>query len=121
MRHIESDIQIASIYWFKLQYPKYIIASIPNGGSRNVIEATRMKREGTLKGLPDVVIYEPHGIFHGCFVEFKAPKGRHSKEQIEMMGELLKRGYSVNTCYSFDDFRTVVKKYFSNDKYQLPD
>jgi len=28
------------------------------------------------------------------------------------MGELLKRGYSVNTCYSFDDFRNVVERYF---------
>jgi len=112
MKHIESDIQISSLYWFKLQYPKLLIASIPNGGSRNVIEATRMKKEGTLKGLPDVMILEPCGTFHACFVEFKQAKGKHSKEQIEIMGELLKRGYSVNTCYSFDDFRNVVERYF---------
>ena len=30
-RHIESQIQIQMVKWFRLQYPRYIIAAIPNG------------------------------------------------------------------------------------------
>lgn len=112
-------MQIACIYWFKLQYPNKLIASVPNGGSRNIIEAARMKREGTLSGLPDIVILEPCGMFNACFIELKAPKGKHSANQIEVMGKLLARGYSVNTCYSFDDFKKVVEKYFSLDNAEI--
>lgn len=45
-RHIESQIQIQMVKWFRLQYPRYIIAAIPNGGQRSALEAKIMKGEG---------------------------------------------------------------------------
>lgn len=44
-RHEESKIQQAVVQWFRLQYPKYIIAAVPNGGYRNSKEAAIMQRE----------------------------------------------------------------------------
>ena len=42
-RHIESQIQIQMVKWFRLQYPRYIIAAIPNGGQRSALESEKEK------------------------------------------------------------------------------
>lgn len=34
-RHIESNIQQAVVKWFRMQYPRFIIAAVPNGGFRS--------------------------------------------------------------------------------------
>ena len=46
-RHIESQIQIQMVKWFRLQYPRYIIAAIPNGTyhHRQVVRVARIKEE----------------------------------------------------------------------------
>ena len=47
--------------------------SVPNGGSRNKLEAINLKRAGVLAGVADIVILPPEG--RCVFVELKAEKG----------------------------------------------
>jgi hypothetical protein len=112
MKYEESNTQIESVYWFKLAYPKKIIFHIPNGGYRNAIEGARFKREGVLKGMIDLCIPEPNKSFHGLYVELKAKKGKLSPEQKDLIAKLMERGYCVQTCHSFDEFKETVDEYF---------
>jgi hypothetical protein len=111
MKNQESKLQQACVTWFRLQYPNKIIFAIPNGGNRNVITATILKREGVLKGIPDLFIAEPNNNYSGLFIEMKHGKNKPSKEQIDIMDKLRERGYKVELCYSFDTFVEMVKKY----------
>lgn len=45
MRHREHELQVASVRWFRLQYPEYapLLFAVPNGGARD-------KREGVPQG-----------------------------------------------------------------------
>lgn len=47
---------------------------IPNGGSRNIIEATKLKKMGVKAGVPDLQLIVPNGEVHGLWIELKAQK-----------------------------------------------
>ena len=69
MKHQESTIQTSCVKWFRLQYPNLIIYATPNGGSRNSIEAKRLKAEGVLAGVADLTVLLPHGKI--LYIEMK--------------------------------------------------
>jgi len=54
----EDDEQIAFVNWFGIAFPGVLIYAIPNGGSRNRLEALKMKRTGTKPSIPDLHIPE---------------------------------------------------------------
>jgi hypothetical protein len=61
----------------------------PSGGSRNKIEAAKLKRMGVIKGVPDFIILTPPpkklGIAHVA-LELKALDGKNpSPEQLEFL------------------------------------
>ena len=91
MKHIEDNLQKACVTWFRLQYPDIVIFAIPNGGKRNVIEASKLKATGVLPGVADlfvmhsnIVFYENtegYIMYHGLFIELKAgEKSRHRRK-----------------------------------------
>lgn len=85
--------------------------SIPNGGSRNVIEAHNLKLSGVLAGVPDLFIAEKRDIYGGMFVEMKSGKGRLSDNQARIISQLISRGYYCSICRSIDEFIIEVEKY----------
>lgn len=52
-----------------------------------------MVAAGYEKGIPDLIIYEPRGEFHGLCIEFKSKKGRLSEWQDVWLANLSHRGY----------------------------
>ena len=58
----ESEEQIRFISEIRLNYKDCLIFAIPNGGSRNIIEASRLKKEGIVKGIPDLCLIMPNNI-----------------------------------------------------------
>jgi hypothetical protein len=67
--------------------------AIPNGGTRNVIEASRMKQSGTTKGVPDLQF-----VHNGktTFFELKREKGsRVSEEQKKFISDAKKNKIAV--------------------------
>ena len=85
--------------------------AIPNGGLRNVIVAKKLKAEGVKAGVPDVLIAYPVSIYHGLFIEFKAGKNKPTKEQLDMIEKLRKRGYHCAVCYNIDHAMDLVDRY----------
>ena len=95
-------------------YPDVIIAAVPNGGSRDVREAVKLKAEGVLPGFPDLIIAEPRGKYHGMFLEMKREKGgRLDPRQKEMLEKLGKRGYLARVAYGVDQAWELVEWYLA--------
>ena len=108
----EHEIQVACVEWFRYQYPKSIIYSIPNGGKRNVIVAQKLKAEGVLAGVPDLHIPISNGSYNGLYIELKAGKNKPTDNKITIMEKLQNEGYKCVVCWSLDEFMQEVKDYF---------
>lgn len=69
--------------------------AIPNGGSRQAVEAARLKVEGVTAGIPDVMIAFPTNGSPGLFLEFKGmnAKDKPSAVQVEKLQALRDAGY----------------------------
>ena len=105
------------------QYPQLEwMHSIPNGGFRNKIEATKLVATGARAGVWDIFLPYPriqHGdlFIHGIYIEMKAPAQRNkkdgglSKEQIDF-GDWAKHvGYATAVCYTWEEARDVIVNY----------
>jgi hypothetical protein len=114
MRNIEENLTIACNNWFRMQYPKVLASHIPSGGQRHVAIGAKLKRMGTIKGLPDFMVFERIGNRAGLAIELKVGKNKPSPEQIDVLQRLEKNGWVVSVCYSFDEFEKVVNEYFNN-------
>lgn len=107
-RHEESKIQQAVVQWFRLQYPKYIIAAVPNGGYRNTKEAAIMQREGILAGFSDLIIIAQHNVL---FVEMKTKDGLQSDKQKEFQNKVSRLGFEYVICRSFEQSVLAIERW----------
>lgn len=112
---IEHKEQVKLFSWAKLQSVKHpqlsMLFSIPNGGQRNIVTATKLKAEGVKSGVPDCFLAVPIGGDCGMFIEMKSPKGKLSENQKEWINALSSSGYKCAVCYSFDEAKEVITKY----------
>lgn len=82
-RRIEDKIQREIVKNLRQHFPHLLVFAVPNGGSRNRIEAANMKKTGTLAGVADLVICWRGDDGRGLsgFLEVKAPGGDQHQEQ----------------------------------------
>lgn len=107
----EDQEQIRFANW--LRKNNILFAASANGGSRNGLEALKLKRMGVSKGFPDIFIPFPYGEFHGLFIEMKRTKGGVvSSEQKDWIAALNRKGYQAQVCRGFDEAVSCVKNYF---------
>lgn len=107
----EHLIQVSCINWFKREYPKYLIFSIPNGEFRHKTVALRLKAEGLLSGIPDLCVITNDKLF---WIEMKAEKGRLSNSQKEVQKKMQELNQEVYTCFSFEEFKDLLQKVTQN-------
>jgi len=118
----ESNEQIAIVQWFRLQYPKYRLISIPNGqmiGGRNKFAlVNKYKKEGMLPGVSDLFLCVPRSGYGGLWLEMKA-KGKTasslSPDQIYWQSDMRDAGYKAECCFGFDHARQVITEYMEAD------
>jgi hypothetical protein len=112
-RYAESELQEACVNYFRYMYPAYSrrLFAIPNGGHRHPATAQRLKREGVLPGIPDLLLALPRLHYGGLFIEVKAGKaGKLSPLQVEAIKEL-ENDYKIVVVRSFEDFQKAIKDY----------
>lgn len=112
----EAEEQEALFQWAAYQLgtmPELeIMHHIPNGGSRNKIEAARLKAQGVKSGVPDISLPVARKGFHGLYIELKRQKGGVvSESQSKWLGALMEQGYMVAVCYGAEQAIKVIKEY----------
>lgn len=113
MRHIESNIQIACVKWFRMRYPQYarLLFAVPNGGARDRITGAIMKAEGVVAGVADLILLLPSGDYHGLCIEMKTKTGRQSESQKTWEGDVICHDYRYAVVRSFDEFQKTIMDY----------
>jgi len=129
MKETERQAQRAVVQYVRLKYPSVLIWAIPNGGSRNKIEASNLKKDGVLAGVPDLFVAMPskdcggHTVrqgspvtcacdyFFGLFIEMKSEHGKLSEAQIDVANKLSEAGYKCEACYSSEEAINVIDDY----------
>lgn len=128
MRHAESQIQQACVFWFRRQYPKLALNlfAVPNGGSRSAVEAQIMKGEGVTAGVADVLLLVPSGRYHGLCIEFKRQaykavdgklklaKTYQRSDQKIWQAAVESVGYKYVVVRSLEEFIKLINNYFND-------
>lgn len=112
MRDIEHRIQTACVKWFRYAYPRLSLrlVAIPNGGARNISTAARLKEEGVVAGVSDLVLFLPRHGYGALCIEMKTNKGRQSDSQ-KAWQEAIQGEYLYVICRSLDDFIKIINAY----------
>ena len=88
-----------------------LIYHVPNGGSRNQIEAANLKRQGVKAGVPDLELPVALNGYHGLFIEMKYGKNKTTENQDWWLEQLTKQGYKTAVCYGADEAIETLKEY----------
>lgn len=111
----EAIEQIKLFNWIEFARTKYpeldMLYHIPNGGSRNKIEAANLKRQGVRSGVPDLCLPVARGCYHGLYIELKWGKNKPTYSQEMWLQRLSNQGYAVKICYGCDEARQTLEHY----------
>lgn len=112
-RHLESDLQIRCVQWFRLTYPRlrYLLFSVPNGGLRSLRTAQILKAEGALAGVSDLILLIARGGYGALCIEMKHGRGKQSDHQKTWQAEAERAGNKYVVVRSEEEFMDEVKKY----------
>ena len=92
--------------WIHETYPDLLFYAIPNGGVRTEGAREKLKREGLLKGVPDLCFPELN-----LYIEMKRAKGGSlSVFQKETIARLQAIGCRVEVCKGFVEARQVLSE-----------
>jgi len=98
--------------WEAKKYPELNrLFAIPNGGSRHLLVAKKLKAEGVKAGVPDIFFPLPKKPYHGLWIEMKYGKNKLTKEQEKWLNFLNERGYKAIVCYSSEEAIDVIRGY----------
>lgn len=111
----EDALQISIMDWMRLQHPNVLAVHIPNGGSRNKIEAVKLKRMGVKAGMPDIFIPQKSVNSLGFFCELKVGKNTPTPIQKEVMQKLQDSGYYCCIARSLEEFQKEFYQYSRNE------
>ncbi|MBC7524810.1 MAG: VRR-NUC domain-containing protein [Flavobacterium sp.] len=100
----EAQLQQQMVIEFRNNY-KGLIFAVPNGGSRNPIEAKNLKLTGSLAGVSDLIVIQQNRII---FVEVKIEKGIQSDAQIKFQNNVELLGFDYFLVRSLEEFKAIL-------------
>ena len=106
-KDIEHQTQTGCVNWFRYVYNDALIFAVPNGGRRDRKTGSRLKAEGVLAGVADIIILSSVGTI---FIEMKTKTGSQAASQKEFQRKVEALGYHYYVCHTFDEFQQVVEK-----------
>lgn len=116
----ESEEQVTLFSWARMKEGKYpelrLLFHIPNGGSRNQIEAKHLKAQGVKPGVPDLCLPVARGIWHGLYIEMKRQKGgRVSDAQRRWLEDLERQGYRAEIACGWQEAAQILEIYLQGE------
>jgi hypothetical protein len=130
----EAAIQSALIEWWNYAHKGFCLKDsrclfmVPNGAylgagmktlgsgksvSLAAIRFHQLKRQGFVNGVADLLLIVPRGDYHGLALEMKAPKGRVSDDQEQMMAVFQSHGWQAMCAWSFDEGVRAITNYLN--------
>lgn len=103
-----SEDQIQAKF-YQLAYNNYpqirgLLFSVPNGGTRNMIEAVKLKATGLTLGIPDMIC-----LYNGPIgFEFKTETGTLSPAQVRVHLQWFAAGIPVHVVRSVEDAISIL-------------
>lgn len=113
----EHTLQCACVRWFRYTYPHLAnrLFAIPNGGRRDAATGARLKDEGVLAGVSDLILLLPNNRYHALLIEMKTEHGRQSQAQKKWEREITERDeYKYVVCHNFEEFAQAITNYASS-------
>lgn len=110
----EAKIQTEFFNQVPIFFPKLptkLLFAIPNGGSRNIIEAKNLKAQGVKSGVSDTLLLIAKKGFSSLCLEFKVKKGKQSDEQIEFQKQAEEAGNKYVVVRSVKEAIDTLKWY----------
>ncbi len=114
IKHEEADMQsefFNKVFTVFPRIPRKLLFAVPNGGSRNKIEAANMKRQGVTSGVADVILLVPKKGFASLCIEFKTKTGKQSDEQKEFQFQAEKCGSKYVVVRSVEEAINEIREY----------
>lgn len=112
----EYSIQKEFVRWVRTNHPTVLFCATVGGKSCHMIENVKAKATGYNKGVPDLIIYEARGGYHGLAMELKSTVGSLSEEQRKWLDDLEERKYKTAVPRSVDECKQVFIDYFNAPK-----
>ena len=93
--------------WLWNNYPatRGLCFSVPNGGLRDVREARRLKLEGLLPGVSDLIFLWDGRAY---LIEMKTPKGLQRQVQKDWQRKVEENGFNYYLCRCLNDFKAII-------------
>lgn len=100
----ETQLQAKCFQWAHNTFPQIrgLLFAVPNGGTRNKIEAMTLKATGTTAGIPDMILIHPLTAF-----EFKSDKGKLSPNQMKIIDMWRSKGIEVHIIKTVEQFKDI--------------
>lgn len=118
----EQEMVIQWCGWQEGKHPELKwIYHIPNGGSRNALEAANLKRQGVKAGVPDLCLPVPKNGFHGLYIEMKHGKNKTTEKQEAWLQALREQGYYAAVCYGAQEAQDLIAGYLQMPGYPVPE
>ena len=108
----EDNLQQKIYVWFNNNYclkhhnNRFMIFSVPNGGTRNVIEAKKLKATGLLAGVSDLIIVLDGKVL---FIELKNENGIQSNTQKDFEARVTNLNHNYYLVRSLDQFKQIIE------------
>lgn len=110
----EQEALIAWCGWQQVKHPELkLLYHVPNGGSRNQLEAANLKRQGVKAGVPDLCLPVARNGFHGLYIEMKYGRNKTTEAQEEWLKNLTEQGYFTAVCYGAEEAEKVLLEYLT--------
>lgn len=121
--HLEDEHQAAYFTWAShIKEIRDLAFHVPNGGNRNLREATRLKKQGVRPGVSDIFIPIARGGYFGLWIELKIPltkgtkKAKVSASQKKWISLMLEQGYEAQVCYGWPAAKAITLEYLKQKK-----
>jgi len=128
LKQNEESLQIQVSTYLKMAFHSVIFTCESSGINRSWNQALKAKKQRSQRGLPDLIILEARGGYHGLMIELKREgqtpfkkngelkAGEHLGEQFNAIQALLYRGYRATFATGFNEARMVIDDYMSHPK-----
>ncbi len=106
----EHHAQVRVVKFLKRR--KVLFCAVPNGGYRHTLSAVKLKREGVVAGVPDLLVFTPapkDPTARGVAIELKTVRGRLSLLQVAFHVHLRAAGWRVYVCRGSEEALTVLQ------------